>query len=66
MRRRRRDQPHPTSIRIPRPLLAKLERRAAAQGSFMSVYIIWLLQREMDRLDRGEAPLPQFPAYEDR
>ena len=60
MRRRRRDQPHPTSIRIPRKLLAKLEARAAAQGSFLSVYIIWLLQAEMDRLDRGERPLPQY------
>jgi predicted DNA-binding protein len=66
MRKRRRDTPHPTSIRLPRELRKRLEARAEQHGAYLSVYIIWLLQQDMNRLD-GHAvvqPLPQFPQQE--
>jgi predicted DNA-binding protein len=62
--RRRRNAPQPTSIRLPKDLRKRLEKRAEQHGSFLSVYIIWTLTQAMDRLDRGERPLPQFEPQE--
>ncbi len=62
--RKRRTSPQPTSIRLPRDLRKRLEARAEQHGAFLSVYIVWLLSREMDRMDRGDLPLPQYQQQE--
>lgn len=48
----------PTSIRLPNQLRRRLEKHAAKEDRYLSVFIIRLLEQEMDRRERA---LPKFP-----
>ena len=61
-RRRSHSAPYPTSIRLPLPLLRRLEKQAAREDRYLSVYIVRVLEQAMDRLDR---PLPTFLTQDD-
>ncbi len=58
--RKRRTSPQPTSIRLPIALRKRLEKRAEQHGSYLSVYIIWLLEQDMNRMDYQGQPLPTY------
>ena len=61
---RRPRAPHPTSIRLSRELKRRLEKHAEKQGKYLAPYIVYILEREVDRLDRPDQPLPIFTRRE--